>query len=44
MRDERSPVGRKYLMAAVKILSDDAFVITAFFTDELKGGKDIWPK
>jgi hypothetical protein len=41
---ERSPIGRKYLMTAVKILSDDAFVITAFFTDELKGGKDVWPK
>jgi hypothetical protein len=41
---ERSPVGRKYLMVAVKIVSDDAFVITAFFTDEPKGGKSVWPK
>src|SRR6266516_913518 len=32
----RSPVGRKYLMVAVKILEDDAFIITAFFTDEVK--------
>jgi hypothetical protein len=41
---ERSPVGRKYLMVAVKMLQDDAFVITVFFTDELKGGQTLWPK
>jgi hypothetical protein len=38
------PVGSKHLMVAVKILEDDAFVITAFFTDEVKGGEQIWPK
>jgi len=31
-------------MVAVKILEDDAFIITAFFTDEVKGGTQIWPK
>jgi hypothetical protein len=41
---ERSPVGRKYLTAAVKMLDEDAFVITAFFTDEIKGGSIVWPK
>jgi hypothetical protein len=41
---ERSPAGWKCLMVAVKVLRDAAFVITAFFTDELKGGKNIWPK
>ena len=40
----RSPVGRKYLMVAVKGLEDDAFVITAFFTDEIKGGRTVWPR
>lgn len=40
----RGPVGSKHLMVAVKILEDDAFVITAFFTDEVKGGEQIWPK
>jgi hypothetical protein len=40
----RSPVGAKYLLAAVKILGQDAFVITAFFTDEIKGGSQVWPK
>ena len=39
----RGPVGSKNLMVAVKILEEDAFVITAFFTDEVKGGKQIWP-
>lgn len=41
---QRSPVGPKYLMVAVKMLGRDAFVITAFFTDELKGAKQIWPR
>jgi hypothetical protein len=31
-------------MVAVKILEEDAFVVTAFFTDEVKGGKQIWPR
>lgn len=40
----RSPAGSKHLMVAVKILEQDAFVITAFFTDDVKGGEKIWPK
>ena len=40
----RGPVGSKHLMVAVKILEEDAFVITAFFTDEVKGGEQIWPR
>jgi hypothetical protein len=31
-------------MVAVKMLEEDAFVITAFFTDDVKGGEKIWPK
>ena len=31
-------------MVAVKIFEEDAFVITAFFTDEVKGGEQIWPR
>ena len=34
-RYARSPVGSKQLMVAVKILEQDGFVITAFFTDEV---------
>jgi hypothetical protein len=40
----RDPVGSKHLMVAVKILEQDAFVIKAFFTDEVKGGEQIWPR
>jgi Barnase-EndoU-ColicinE5/D-RelE like nuclease len=40
----RSPVGAKHLLVAVKVLEKDAFVITAFFTDEVKGAEQIWPK
>lgn len=41
---DRSPAGSKHLMVAVKILEEDAFVITAFFTDDVKGGEQIWPR
>ena len=40
----RSPVSRKYLMAAVKILDQDAFVITSFFTGETEGAAEIWAR
>ena len=40
----RGPVGSKHLMVAVKILEHDAFVITAFFTGEVKGGEQVWAK
>ncbi len=40
----RSPVGPKHLMVAVKILEEDAFIITAFFTNEVKGGTRVWPR
>ena len=41
---KRGPAGSKHLMVAVKILEEDAFVITAFFTDEVKGGRRVWPR
>lgn len=34
----QTPVTRKYLVVAVKCLDEDAFVITAFFTDREKKG------
>jgi len=40
----RTPVSEKFLMVAVKILDDDAFVITAFFIDKIKRGERIWPR
>ncbi len=40
----QTPVSRKYMLVAVKVLADDAFVITAFFTDREKQGTAIWAK
>lgn len=39
-----TPVTEKYLCIVVKILIDDLFIITAYFTDTKKGGKIIWKK
>lgn len=39
-----TPVSEKYLLVAVKIGADDAFVITAFFTDAIKKGERLWEK
>jgi len=41
---EETPVTRKYLVVMVKYLEQDAFIITAFFTDKEKKGKRIWPR
>jgi hypothetical protein len=37
-------VGGKWLCAVVKYNPDDAFVVTAYLTDQLKAGATIWPK
>ncbi len=34
-----TPVTNKYLCVVVKILEDDAFIITAYFTDTIKKAK-----
>ena len=39
---EQTPVTRKYLLVVVKILTEDAFVITAFFSGRLKRGNVRW--
>ena len=39
---EETPVTQKYLMVAVKILDDDAFVITAHFMSKVKRGNTVW--
>lgn len=36
-------VGEKWLCVVVKYLSDDAFVVTAYLTDQLKAGETLWP-
>jgi len=40
----RTRVGAKWLCVVVKYSSDDAFVVTAYLTDELKVGETIWLK
>ena len=40
----RTLVGGKWLCAVVKYVPDDAFVVTAYLTDQLKAGETIWPK
>lgn len=36
-------VGDKWLCVVVKYLETDAFIITAYLTDKLKPGAQIWP-
>jgi hypothetical protein len=37
-------VGDKYLCVVVKLTAEDAFVLTAYLTDQVKRGVRIWPK
>jgi hypothetical protein len=37
-----TPVGEKLLCVVVKFLEGDAFVLTAYLTDKLKGGEILW--
>ena len=39
----RTRVGGKWLCVVVKYPPDDAFVVTAYLTDQLKQGESIWP-
>ena len=36
-------IGDKWLCVVVKHLESDAFVITAYLTDKLKLGEQVWP-
>lgn len=37
-------VGRKHLCVVVKVLESDAFVVTAYLTDRIKKGRQLWPR
>jgi len=37
-------IGDKYLCVVVKFKQDDAFVITAYFTDSIKKGDVLWKR
>ena len=39
-----TPVTEKYLCVVIKVLPDDLFIITAYFTDTIKRGKRLWEK
>lgn len=39
---QATPVTSKWLLVTVKVLSDDAFVLTAFFSTRQKKGPVIW--
>ncbi|HSF11251.1 MAG TPA: DUF4258 domain-containing protein [Nitrospirales bacterium] len=40
----KTRVGGKWLCVVVKYGTDDAFVVTAYLTDQLKDGAIVWPK
>lgn len=37
-------VGDKYLCVVVKVKEADVFVLTAYLTDQIKRGVELWPK
>lgn len=41
---EETPVTEKYLLAVIKILNREGFIVTAFFTDRVKKGGLVWRK
>ncbi|HIE15101.1 TPA: hypothetical protein EYP70_07505 [Candidatus Bathyarchaeota archaeon] len=41
---EVTPVTEKYLCVVVKILTEDIFIITAYFTDKIKRGEVLWKR
>ena len=36
-------VGDKFLCVVVKVVGGDAFVLTAYLTDTIKKGQQLWP-
>lgn len=39
-----TPVTRKYLLVITRILNEEGFIVTAFFTDKMKKGGLVWKK
>ena len=37
-------VGNKYLCVVVRVVGNDAFILTAYLTDKVKRGVQIWPR
>jgi hypothetical protein len=41
---QSTPVASKFLCTVVKVLPDDHFIITAYYTDAMKRGEVLWEK
>lgn len=39
-----TPVGGKFLCVVVKAGDHEAFVLTAYLTDRIKRGRQLWPR
>jgi len=39
---KRTPVTSKYLAVAVKVLNQEGFIMTAYFTERVRRGKVLW--
>ncbi len=39
---KRTPVTQKYSLVVVRMLNEEGFIVTAFFTDTVKKGDRIW--
>jgi len=37
-------IGNKHLCVVVKVIEADAFVVTAYLTDKVKKGRQLWPR
>ena len=37
-------IGNKHLCVVVKVIEADAFVVTAYLTDKVKKGRQLWPQ
>jgi hypothetical protein len=40
---ENTLVGSKWLCVVVKYSETDAFIVTAYLTDKVKAGRELWP-
>ncbi len=41
---DRTPVTSKHLCVVAKIKTDNPFIITAYFTDAVKQGEELWSR
>lgn len=41
---ENTPVTEKYLLVIVRIMNEEGFIVTAFYTDRLKKGDVVWKR